>query len=222
MTQLEMLEKMFEKQNQLNIHTNGEQWKNMNIPWYRAIWIECAEMLDYTPWKWWKYGELKLDDIKVELVDIWHFGMSNIMSYFQTAEELDDCIKIIEEIYKELVIENCTIQEAIEKLSSKALTHQKFGVKEFINLCKVVNMNLEELYKLYMGKNILNGLRQDLGYKTGEYIKIWNGKEDNYYMTEFLKELEVDKVETELYNKLKETYLSYKITKFEPIEFNIS
>lgn len=213
MTQHEMLEKMFKKQDELNTHTNGENWKNINIPWYRAIWVECSEMIDYTPWKWWKYGELKLDDIKVELVDIWHFGMSNIMNVFQTEEELKDCINTIEKIFKEQIVENCTIQEAIEKLSSKALTHQKFGVKEFINLCKVVNMNLDELYKLYMGKNILNKLRQELGYKSGNYVKIWNGQEDNYYMMKFLKEMNTDEIEEKLYNKLRNFY-------FETFETN--
>lgn len=206
MTNIEMLEKMFKKQDELNIHTNNENWKNINIPWYRAIWVECSEMLDYTPWKWWKYGELKLDDIRLELVDIWHFGMSNIMSVFQTEEEMEDCVNVIEKLFKEQIIENCTIQEAIEKLSSKALTHKKFGVKEFVNLCKMINMNLEDLYKLYMGKNILNVFRQDHGYKNGKYVKIWNGKEDNYYMMETLKNLAAEQVELNLYNKLKELY----------------
>jgi dimeric dUTPase (all-alpha-NTP-PPase superfamily) len=184
----------------------------MNIPWYRAIWIECAELLDYTPWKWWKYTELNLDDIRVELVDIWHFGMSNIMSYFQPAEELKECIELIEKIFNEKIYQTYLIQDAAERLASKALTHQKFGVKEFVDLCRVVDMNIEEIYKLYMGKNVLNGFRQDLGYKTGQYNKIWNGKEDNYYMIEILKNLAADQIETTLYNELKQIYSKFNNT----------
>jgi hypothetical protein len=40
------------------------------------------------------------------------------------------------------------------------------------------------LYRLYVGKNILNQFRQDHGYKEGSYIKIWNGVEDNLVMKE--------------------------------------
>jgi len=45
----------------LNIHTNGINWKSANIPWYRAIFVECSEMMNYLPWKWWKGGCENLD-----------------------------------------------------------------------------------------------------------------------------------------------------------------
>jgi hypothetical protein len=71
-------------------------------------------------------------------------------------------------------------------------------------------MDLEEIYKLYMGKNILNKFRQNNGYKTGSYKKIWNGQEDNAYLTTILKETEISNVEFDMiiYDKLTEVYQS--------------
>ena len=32
----------------------SETWRSNGYEWYRAIWVECAEMLDHHGWKWWK------------------------------------------------------------------------------------------------------------------------------------------------------------------------
>ncbi|EXA56287.1 hypothetical protein J503_4113, partial [Acinetobacter baumannii 984213] len=37
--------------------------------------------------------------------------------------------------------------------------------------------------------------RQKNGYKTGNYKKIWNKHEDNYYLFKIINELDVDKSE---------------------------
>ena len=29
-------------------------WQQQGFEWYRAIWIECAELMDHYGWKWWK------------------------------------------------------------------------------------------------------------------------------------------------------------------------
>ncbi|MEE6534390.1 dUTP diphosphatase, partial [Campylobacter coli] len=64
-------------------------------------------------------------------------------------------------------------------------------------------LNLEILYKTYIGKNILNIFRQNNGYKQGTYKKDWNGKEDNEVLAEILEqELDFDTI----YKKLEEYY----------------
>ena len=37
-------------------------------------------------------------------------------------------------------------------------------------------MTYDELFSLYIGKNVLNGFRQNNGYKSGEYRKLWQGR----------------------------------------------
>ena len=48
------------------------------------------------------------------------------------------------------------------------------------------------LYRMYVGKNMLNVFRQKNGYKTGTYVKIWAGREDNQHLEELLNELPSD------------------------------
>ena len=45
---------------------------------------------------------------------------------------------------------------------------------------------MDELYRQYVGKNVLNSFRQDYGYKEGTYIKNWNCEEDNVVLTRLL------------------------------------
>ncbi|HIP41058.1 MAG TPA: dUTPase, partial [Campylobacterales bacterium] len=75
----------------------------------------------------------------------------------------------------------------------------------FLNMSTQLNLKLPELYKLYIGKNILNKFRQEHGYKEGTYIKEWNGKEDNVVMQSILNE-QNDITPHELYDALKKAY----------------
>ena len=52
-------------------------------------------------------------------------------------------------------------------------------------------MDLNELYRQYIGKNTLNFFRQDHGYKEGTYIKVWHGKEDNEVLANLVNVLDV-------------------------------
>jgi len=75
----------------------------------------------------------------------------------------------------------------------------------FLNMSSQLNLKLPELYKLYVGKNILNKFRQNNGYKEGSYIKVWNGQEDNVVMQTIL-DTKTDITPNELYDALKEAY----------------
>jgi hypothetical protein len=41
---------------------------------------------------------------------------------------------------------------------------------------------MDELFKLYLGKNCLNKFRQNNGYKEKTYLKMWGEEEDNVFM----------------------------------------
>ena len=55
------------------------QWASQGHAYYRAVWVECAELLDHFGWKWWKKQDADLDQVKLEIVDIWHFGLSELL-----------------------------------------------------------------------------------------------------------------------------------------------
>ena len=75
----------------------------------------------------------------------------------------------------------------------------------FIDVAIQSGLNLDTLYTLYVGKNILNQFRQDHGYKEGTYIKIWNGEEDNVTMQSILEENE-NVTPDALYKELEKAY----------------
>ncbi|MFT5003176.1 MAG: hypothetical protein ACI952_001524, partial [Flavobacteriales bacterium] len=45
----------------------SETWRDNGYEWYRAIWVECAEMLDHHGWKWWKHQEIDIAQVQLEL-----------------------------------------------------------------------------------------------------------------------------------------------------------
>src|SRR5690606_16358645 len=67
---------------------------------------------------------------------------------------------------------------------------KRFSVPLFMAVLKDAGMDEEELYRQYIGKNVLNFFRQDNGYKQGTYVKIWNGLEDNEYLVQIMNQLD--------------------------------
>ena len=64
---------------------------------------------------------------------------------------------------------------------------------------RLYNKTAEDLFYYYMGKQALTQFRQANGYKTGDYIKSWAGKEDNEHLTEMLeKGVSIDYLPTAL------------------------
>lgn len=195
MTNTEMITKMFDLQEQLNTSIRGKDWREQNLNWNRAIWTECAELLESVPWKWWKQTEPDVINQYIELVDIYHFGMSqrlqinDVYVYYDPFSFKGDCLSIIEFI------------------ASEALSNSNFPLTTFYALCTKMGLPLPDLYKLYMGKHILNKFRQDHGYKEGYYRKIWGQfrNEDNTCMYHMVKELGVDNID-QLYDKLDTMY----------------
>ena len=50
----QQLAAMAELQETLNANVHP-QWRTQGHAYYRAIWVECAELLDHFGWKWWKH-----------------------------------------------------------------------------------------------------------------------------------------------------------------------
>ena len=51
---VEKILEMLQMQADMNARVDAD-WRSRGREWYRAIWIECAELMDhYGGWKWWK------------------------------------------------------------------------------------------------------------------------------------------------------------------------
>ena len=217
---------MLELQQKLNDATNGLGWENgmtkndKPIDWKRCTYLECAELIESYPWKHWKNIDATPDyaNIKIEAVDIWHFIMSqgledykreNLGSIDTLARNINDLPNFstftqeLKENFKDYYEQIAVVENLIKILFCGGSTEKL--MEAFMEVAMQSGLNLDTLYKLYVGKNILNKFRQDHGYKDGTYIKIWNGQEDNITMQNILEAHDNISPE-ELYSKLEEAY----------------
>lgn len=226
---MDKLVSMLNLQQTLNDSTSGQGWENgvtnkgKKINWQRCITMESAEMIDSFGWKHWKSIDQKTDyaNLQIEIVDVWHFVMSlvlmfNARSGAESAEELAQRIAQTPEYQRLNVEETLSFGsdeallmriENMMRLSLIPLSAEMVGamIEEFFELAYVGGLNLTALYRLYVGKNILNQFRQDHGYKEGIYHKIWEGMEDNAVMKRAWEE-DPDMTPDELYQTLKTLY----------------
>lgn len=222
-----MLTEMFTLQQKLNDDTNGIDWeKGYNkhdriINWRRCITMECAELIDSFNWKHWKDIDIApdWDNITIELVDIWHFIMSLGLEYYKNKGlgNIDDIVnyvidtKYFDEFCTDSIApdngDSLSIINAIEHMMKDTLSQENFYkiTDDFFSSAIQCGLSMEDLYKYYLGKNILNGFRQDHGYKEGTYVKVWHGQEDNDVMMKMLEE-DATLTADSLYKQLKEAY----------------
>ena len=216
------LEEMFLLQKELNDNTNGKNWElginkyDKEINWLRCIHMEVSELIDSTPWKHWKNikDAPDMNNIHIELVDIWHFLMSYVLQetnvpraislvnthcIYEAADKTD--IKLIVKEAEKLSY----ISLAIETGNMPTFSGIERFIDQFFRCCKISGLSFTWLQKLYIGKNCLNKFRQDNGYKEGTYVKKYNGKEDNVVMMDIIENME-DVSFDELYGKLEEEY----------------
>lgn len=151
------------------------------------------------------------ENIKIEAVDIWHFVLSLLLqeyklhnkgsiealsehivsqsgySAFSTLDyrpEADayEIIAMVERIMFDVLKSKGFTEETSATQTASASFDLDALINDFFTMALHCGVNLQKLYMLYIGKNILNRFRQDHGYKEGTYIKVWNGSEDNVVM----------------------------------------
>ena len=197
-----MLETMAAMQDAHNTQVHP-QWRTRGYEYYRAVWVECAELLDHFGWKWWKRQHPDLEQVKLELVDIWHFGMSDLMR----AGALDAEVAAILDVDPVANADAGQFRRAVEDLAHATLSARAFALKEFARTMALLPLPYAELFRLYVGKNVLNRFRQDHGYQAGTYVKVWAGREDNEHLIELLDDLDCPETAvTDLYERLDARY----------------
>ncbi len=184
-----MIEKtrvMLAMQNEMNSHVDAD-WRQREREWYRAIWIECAELMEhYGGWKWWKHSTPDFPQVVLEIVDIWHFGLS--MHIDDSGDYRRIATAIIDEWHSAPAA--LPFLEEVERLAFAAVGERRFAVSSVRHLLAACERDFDDLYRSYVAKNVLNMFRQDHGYKRGDYLKIWNGREDNEVLSDLINELD--------------------------------
>ena len=176
---------MLEMQDAMNARVNPD-WRSAGNAWYRAIWTECAEMLDHYGWKWWKHQQPDLEQVRLELVDILHFAMSDYL--LRDADNHTVAATIEAELSQPSPGDD--IRTAIEVMAQSTIAQKRMHFSDFATVMNLIEMDFDALFRSYVGKNVLNFFRQDHGYKDGSYIKVWQDREDNEHLVEVLNQLD--------------------------------
>ena len=205
----EKIKEMLDLQNKINEKVHPH-WREQNFEWYRAIWVECAELLDHYGWKWWKKQSPNQAQIELELVDIWHFGLSILLSDY----DIEKSISLISELMTDQRVSG-KFRENLEDFTSNTLQTRNFDLKRFNQVMNDVGLTFEKLYVGYISKNVLNSFRQDKGYQAGTYIKDWGGIEDNEYLIRLASKMDPksENFSSELYTLMEKEYEAHSSKK---------
>lgn len=152
-------------------------------------------------------------DVKdfVETIDSNLIGINYPINRDKSVPFTDEQVKAIEDTIK-LTTQRLVI--TYDDISSYMM--------QFLSLFRIYldyyNLGFIDVYKLYIGKNVLNKFRQDNGYKEGTYIKEWKDEdsstiEDNVYMQRVLKDMPADVFNFENLYEILQTYYSDVVMK---------
>lgn len=204
-----------------------QNWRVTPPRYSLAILAECSEMADAIGWKWWKKQEPRpIAQIQLEVVDIWHFIMSQLLAahHEYVLYGLPNFVATIKKQHPP----STDLKAVLPVLEALSATSSAFGsahagegiqpgrkadltsianglVHTFGAVMHETRLSVEDLHKLYMGKSVLNLFRWDNGYSEGTYIKNWDGQEDNDYLEKLIASLEVISPES-IQKALKERY----------------
>lgn len=197
----EQLTEIFRLQGEAN-DVMSDAWRNSSnreIPYYRASWIEFAEALMHIGFKWWKKEhkdqasfDNAVEQSIMEIVDVMHFAASDYIRSdrgfpthakypylvsMDSSGELEYC-----EMWNSV-----SIHEVIEQAVADIILRKSVRWCWINMLAECFKVDETKLYGMYIGKNVLNKFRTTHGQREGTYAKIWDGVEDNVYLTDFIE-----------------------------------
>ena len=193
-------------------------WIKARYPYLRAVAIEGSEAIEHHGWKWWKKQDKDLAQLQMELIDIWHFLLSEILLRHDGDQEkaLSSLLGALSKVKEQDVINfdgqkiqvtSCDLVSKLELLIATAIS-RRIELALFGAIMMDCELSWTDLYSQYVGKNVLNMFRQDNGYKEGTYKKIWDGKEDNEHLVDILISLDPNKnkFKDQIYSALQKAY----------------
>ncbi len=176
---------LLEMQGAMNAKVNPN-WLKAEYPFLRAVVVEGAEAMEHYGWKWWKKQDADIEQFKIELVDIFHFALSDMLVK-HNGDVMRSAIAIEDSMGMDSVVD---VVRGLERMISNA-TSRAFSFSLLAGIMREVSMSWDDMYVGYVAKNVLNFFRQDHGYKTGTYIKSWmTGIEDNAVLAGIVNRLD--------------------------------
>lgn len=211
---LNQLQVMFDLQHKCNKLLIAEDYVENtpeNVDFNLAADKEFFESFDHLNYKWWKKDLISLSQYALEMVDVIHFIISEaiVRSAQNRGMSVSDAAEFTfshshDENRKNMLNEFSAVLQA--ELNEKGNTVDEILVyitagqrESFVSgnlidklqialtMAQLAGCTVEDVFNKYVAKNALNIFRASNGYKDGTYIKMWNGKEDNHYIEQFMQ-----------------------------------
>lgn len=206
-----------------------KDWKKNPPNYVAAALVEAGETLEHLDFKWWKgrkaYSQPNLAQARMELVDILHFLISDILANYvfddvnnasyEGAEA--DRMQITAEIFS--TVDEATPEVDVETAADYLINCMGYLAldpidievwKSWMSVVNCLGMTWSEVYGMYLGKAALNRFRWSNGYGS-EYIKEWDGREDNEYLSEIIEAYRARNVQLDLDLLMKTLNINYKV-----------
>lgn len=207
---------MIDLQDRMNSKVNPE-WKTAGSEWMRAVMVEGVEGLESLGWKWWKKQTPDRANMRMELIDIWHFIVSKAII---TSPSEEDCIYLLTHKHDTTLFwafagasQTPDIMALDEHrrwdllIGFAALHAPLYQIVAIFQALQVdAGLSDDDLYQIYLTKNVLNIFRQDNGYKQGTYVKDWFGEEDNVWLERIAASLGAEMNAMKLHDALQTKY----------------
>lgn len=173
-----MLLSIVEMQDSLNVLINPE-WITAKQDWQSAMFAESIEAIESIDLN--DSSKTDIPNIIVELIDLVHFNISVLLEL-----NAGDKTLLSSNLYRMILSNNkdglllpidddADILADLTKINSLVLKGEYVAtLSETFKCLGRLNVTFEESYNIYLAKNALNIVRQKFGYKTGEYVKMWN------------------------------------------------
>jgi dimeric dUTPase (all-alpha-NTP-PPase superfamily) len=209
-----MLLAMLELQDSMNKKIDAD-WRAKRHAYLRAVLVEATEALEHYGWKWWKKQSPDMSQLRIELIDVWHFVLSEYLlrsngdkaaaAHTIAADWTSDAAFLFDGARYDP--QTLDMRQQLELLAALAAV-QRLHLPLLVRLFAACELTPATLFRDYVSKNVLNHFRQDRGYKSGEYKKTWDGAEDNLHMALMLETLSAadDKLPEALYRALAQRY----------------
>lgn len=215
---IEKLKIMLALQDETNRKLHPE-WKTQGWDFLLAARMEAAEAVGHLGYKWWAPREPDYDQARMEVVDIWHFLLSDLLPSATVYGDPELLLDVVETAFSETSLadwpEGITPTDAFNFIMQSEIFLDAFqGLAKAMQL---LDLPFDKVYKLYVGKAALNRFRWANDYG-GNYRKMWSGREDNEHLTEILSQMTDDEVSVEeVMNRLDARYQACMSEQYEQI-----
>lgn len=199
----ETIRRMAQLQDELNSIIDPK-WKSNGWDFRRAVWMECAELVDHLGWKWWANSPPDMDEriahldretcdrVAIEIVDIWHFAISRFLVYSNPDTLANSDMSIQFAMAAEqggdygkkrgqdpLNHTRRSYLRIVEGLVVHAAASETATIGVSTLATRLLDLTLPfmttgHLSHVYVQKCVLNVFRQKHGYRSGSYRKVWS------------------------------------------------